>query len=109
MTTPNKCEHPGVSWQHLDRADGEGLEEVLACSVCGQRFIPSDVLEECRKAMRQALQDHRDHSYSFKADGLMVAALVRIAELVGDRPFTPPEETEPAPPPSPETPKPENP
>jgi len=50
--TPDKCEHQekddntgrGISWI-------EPLNDGAVCDTCGQRFVPSDVLEEAREAL----------------------------------------------------------
>jgi len=50
--TPDKCEHQekddntgrGISWI-------EPLNDGAVCDTCGQRFVPSDVLEEARDAL----------------------------------------------------------
>jgi hypothetical protein len=90
--TPDKCPHNEV-------LKYGGPDRAISCGKCGQRFVPSDVLEEMAKALQETLvrlvdatADVRrvspEHAAELDAflqkDPLLDSALRRTEEVLGN-------------------------
>lgn len=83
--TPDECEHR-VAGKSATFVQPDGI---VRCEVCGLRFVPSDVLEEARRALEHCR--HRPHEHNPLPDftitrcDVIDGALARIDAVLGKK------------------------
>lgn len=85
--TSNKCAELGHSNIEMWWNDTTDAPE-WACETCGQRLVPSDVLEECRQALQSALPILRGHNWANRGNNPATQArdvLARIDAVLGKK------------------------